>query len=49
MWSGRGAHLVGGTLDFVQALARYLLARCRRHRAVAPRRRRGAPRRRAHP
>jgi hypothetical protein len=27
LWSGRAAHLVGGTLDFVHALARYLLAR----------------------
>jgi hypothetical protein len=27
LWSGRTAHLVGGTLDFVQALARYMLAR----------------------
>jgi len=24
LWSGRAAHLVGGTLDFLQALARYL-------------------------
>jgi hypothetical protein len=29
MWSGRGAHLLGGTLDFLQALLRYLLARRR--------------------
>jgi hypothetical protein len=29
LWSGRAAHLVGGTLDFLQALARYLLARRR--------------------
>jgi hypothetical protein len=27
LWSGPAAHLLGGTLDFVQALARYLLAR----------------------
>jgi hypothetical protein len=33
LWSGGAAHLVGGTLDFVQALARYLLAR-RRGRAA---------------
>jgi hypothetical protein len=33
LWSGRAAHLLGGTLDFVQALARYLLAR-RRGRAA---------------
>jgi thymidine phosphorylase len=29
MWSGRGAHLVGGTLDFLQALLRYRLERRR--------------------
>jgi hypothetical protein len=29
LWSGRAAHLVGGALDFVQALVRYLLARRR--------------------
>jgi hypothetical protein len=29
LWSGRAAHLVGGTLDFLQALLRYLLARRR--------------------
>jgi hypothetical protein len=27
LWSGRGAHLAGGALDFAQALARYALAR----------------------
>jgi len=30
LWSGRAAHLVGGTLDFLQALVRYALARRRR-------------------
>jgi hypothetical protein len=30
LWSGRAAHLMGGTLDFVQALARYVIARRRR-------------------
>jgi hypothetical protein len=29
LWSGRAAHLIGGTLDFAQALVRYLLARRR--------------------
>jgi hypothetical protein len=29
LWTGGGAHLVGGALDFVQALARYVLARRR--------------------
>jgi hypothetical protein len=33
LWTGRAAHLTGGTLDFMQALVRYLLAR-RRGRAV---------------
>jgi thymidine phosphorylase len=46
LWSGRAAHLTGGTLDFMQALVRYLLAR-RRGRAVRWRRRAGA--RRRHP
>jgi hypothetical protein len=27
LWTGPVGHLVGGTLDFVHALARYLLAR----------------------
>jgi hypothetical protein len=26
LWSGRAAHLIGGALDFVQALVGYLLA-----------------------
>jgi hypothetical protein len=29
LWSGRASHLVGGALDFFQALARYLLTRRR--------------------
>jgi hypothetical protein len=29
LWTGPIGHLVGGTLDFAQALARYLLARVR--------------------
>jgi hypothetical protein len=27
LWTGPAAHLLGGTLDFLGALARYLLAR----------------------
>jgi hypothetical protein len=27
LWTGPAGHLVGGTLDFVEALARHLLAR----------------------
>jgi uncharacterized RDD family membrane protein YckC len=34
LWTGRAAHLLGGTLDFVQALVRFLLAR-RRDRSAA--------------
>jgi hypothetical protein len=29
LWSGPVGHLVGGTLDFAQALARYARARAR--------------------
>jgi hypothetical protein len=29
LWTGPAAHLVGGGLDFLEALARYLLARAR--------------------
>ncbi len=29
LWTGPVGHLVGGALDFLQALARYLLARAR--------------------
>jgi hypothetical protein len=29
LWTGPVGHLIGGTLDFGQALARYLLARAR--------------------
>ncbi|HEY2140535.1 MAG TPA: hypothetical protein VGG98_00570 [Solirubrobacteraceae bacterium] len=29
LWTGPVGHLVGGALDFVQALMRYLLARAR--------------------
>jgi hypothetical protein len=30
LWTGPVGHLLGGALDFTQALARYLLARARR-------------------
>ncbi|HEX4186289.1 MAG TPA: hypothetical protein VHY83_00190 [Solirubrobacteraceae bacterium] len=33
LWTGRSAHLVGGTLDLLQALARYALARRAREAA----------------
>jgi hypothetical protein len=33
LWSGRAAHLIGGALDVVQGLVRYLLAR-RRGRTI---------------
>ncbi|TMK23996.1 MAG: hypothetical protein E6G62_09680 [Actinobacteria bacterium] len=39
LWSGRAAHLVGGTLDLVQALVLYALAR---RRTRGRRRARGA-------
>jgi hypothetical protein len=29
LWTGPAGHLLGGSLDFVTALARYLLARAR--------------------
>jgi hypothetical protein len=29
LWTGSAGHLVGGSLDFLQALARYALARAR--------------------
>jgi hypothetical protein len=29
LWTGPAAHLIGGALDFLAALARYLLARVR--------------------
>jgi hypothetical protein len=29
LWTGPAGHLVGGTLDFLEALARYALARAR--------------------
>ncbi|MGP0100538.1 MAG: hypothetical protein ACLPUT_02815 [Solirubrobacteraceae bacterium] len=29
LWTGPAGHLAGGSLDFVAALARYLLARAR--------------------
>jgi hypothetical protein len=29
LWTGPAGHLVGGSLDFLQALARYALARAR--------------------
>ncbi len=29
LWTGPAGHLVGGSLDFLTALARYLLARAR--------------------
>jgi hypothetical protein len=32
LWTGRAAHLVGGTLDFIQALTSYLIARRRARR-----------------
>jgi hypothetical protein len=34
LWSGPVGHLVGGALDFLEALARYLLARLRGRRVV---------------
>jgi hypothetical protein len=47
LWTGRAAHLVGGTLDLLQAVARYGLAR---RREPAGRRRRAEARRRSmHP
>jgi hypothetical protein len=33
LWTGPPGHLVGGTLDFVEALARHLLLRARRRAA----------------
>jgi hypothetical protein len=32
LWTGPVGHFAGGSLDFVQALARYLLARARGRR-----------------
>jgi hypothetical protein len=34
LWTGPAGHLLGGTLDFAAALARYRLARARRDRTV---------------
>jgi hypothetical protein len=34
LWTGPVGHLIGGGLDFGQALARYLLARARGQRSL---------------
>jgi hypothetical protein len=41
LWTGPLGHLLGGGLDFAQALARYLLARARRRRTSGARRAEG--------
>jgi hypothetical protein len=34
LWTGPAGHLLGGTLDFIVALARYRIARVRRGRTI---------------
>src|SRR5207237_278689 len=36
LWTGRAAHLIGGSLDFAEALARYSLRRLRSRRSRSP-------------
>jgi hypothetical protein len=36
LWTGPIGHLVGGTLDFTGALARYLMGRARTRRRARP-------------